>query len=157
MNERTTGHASEIVWVDELALDACWSYLETEPMGRVAFDLGGRPTILPVNHVVHGHSIVFRTEPSSPLGQLAVRQPVAFEVDAIAADRKTGWSVLVSGEIERLDEGAVARLSPARPEPWAPGARDLWLRVNPFSVTGRAIVRRQRQADGTFRPYMSPD
>ncbi len=126
-------------------------------MGRVAFDLDGRPTILPVNHVVHGRSVVIRTEPSSPLGQLAARQPVAFEVDAVAADRQTGWSVLISGEIERLDARAAARVAPAKPAPWAPGERDLWLRIVPSSMTGRAIGRHQRCVDGTFRPYMSAD
>ena len=157
MNEQPTRQTNEFVWVNELAFDTCWRFLEAEPMGRVAFDRGGRPMILPVNHVVHGHTIVFRTEPGSPLGELVARQPVAFEADAIAPDRRTGWSILISGEIERLDDDDKRRVRPSKPQPWAPGDRDVWLRIVPTTVTGRAICRRHRQLDGAARPSLSPD
>jgi hypothetical protein len=82
---------------------------------------------------------------------------VVFEADAVAADRKTGWSILVNGEIERLDDVAKLRERPSKPEPWAPGNRDVWLRVLPTTVTGRAICRRHSLIDGTFRSTLSPD
>jgi hypothetical protein len=110
-----------------------------------------------VNHVVDERSIVFRTDGASSLGTLAVGQPVAFEVDAFAEDRKTGWSVLVAGEVARVDARTRRRIEPLGPEPWAPGDRDDWIRIVPLSVTGRAISRRRRQPDGHFLPYMPPD
>jgi nitroimidazol reductase NimA-like FMN-containing flavoprotein (pyridoxamine 5'-phosphate oxidase superfamily) len=147
----------DVVWFDELPLITCWSSLESAKVGRVGFVRGGRPIILPVNHVVDGESIVFRTDPTSALGALAVGEPVAFEVDGMAPDHQTGWSVLVRGEVERVDDRARRRMGERGPEPWAPGDRDEWLRIVPSSVTGRAISRRQQLPDGTYLPYMRPD
>jgi hypothetical protein len=36
---------------------------------------------------------------------------------------------------------------PSTPQPWAPGDRDVWLRIVPTTVTGRANSRRHRQLD----------
>lgn len=147
----------DVVWFNELPLITCWGYLETAKVGRVGFVRGGRPVILPVNHVVDGQTIVFRTDPQSALGALAPREPVAFEVDGLAPDHRTGWSVLIHGEVERVDSRARQRMGDGGPEPWAPGDREEWLRIVPSTVTGRAISRRQQLADGTFLPYMRPD
>jgi nitroimidazol reductase NimA-like FMN-containing flavoprotein (pyridoxamine 5'-phosphate oxidase superfamily) len=159
MNEPATHEdaSGDVVWMSELELDTCWRLVEQQPVGRVAFIRGGRPMILPVNHVTDHHTIVFRTERNSPLGDLAAREPVAFEVDVASADRQTGWSVLVRGEAERIDAPAKRRIDAPGPQPWAPGDRDEWIRIVPSTITGRAISRRRRQSDGTFLPYMPAD
>ncbi len=147
----------DVVWFDELPPIRCWQYLETTAVGRIGFVHGGRPVVLPVNHVVDGESIVIRTESRSSIGSLATSEPVAFEVDGMAPDHRTGWSVLVHGEVERVDARTKRRLGDGAPEPWAPGVRDEWLRIVPSLVTGRSIARRQQLPDGTFLPYMRPD
>jgi uncharacterized protein len=152
----TGGAAPDIVWVSGLGVDTCWRLVAAEPVGRVGFVLDGRPVVLPVNHAVDDRTIVFRTDGASSLGRLAVGQPVTFEADAIAADRKTGWSVLISGDVERVDDRSRRRLATHGPDPWAPGDRDDWIRIKPRSVTGRAISRRRRQPSGSFLPYMPP-
>lgn len=100
---------------------------------------------------------MFRTDRSSPLGDLTAREPVAFEVDAAAADQQTGWSVLVRGEAERIAAPAQRRIDAPDPQPWAPGDRDKWIRIVPSTITGRAISRRRQRPDGTFLPYMPAD
>ena len=151
------GASSDVVWMSELEVDVCWRLVDQQPLGRVAFIRGGRPAVLPVNHVTDHRTIVFRTDRDSPLGDLVAREPVAFEVDAAAADQQTGWSVLILGETERVDKSAKRRVGAPGPQPWAPGERDEWIRIVPSTVTGRAISRRRRQADGTFLPYLPAD
>ena len=150
------GSAPDIVWVSGLGVDTCWRLVAAEPVGRVGFVLGGRPVVLPVNHAVDDRTIVFRTDGASSLGTLAVGQPATFEADAIAVDRKTGWSVLINGDVVRVDDRSRRRLATHGPDPWAPGDRDDWIRIMPRTVTGRAISRRRRQPSGTFLPYMPP-
>ena len=149
--------SDDIVWMSELDVSTCWRLVEQQPVGRVAFIRAGRPVILPVNHATDDETVVFRTARDSPLDELTARQPVAFEVDVAAADRQTGWSVLIAGEAERVDAPAQRRIGAPGPQPWAPGDRDEWIRIVPSTVTGRAISRRRRQPDGTLLPYMPAD
>ncbi len=41
--------------------------------------------------------------------------------------------------------------------PWAPGASDRWMLVEPTLVTGRAIQRHRNVPAGVRLPYMPPD
>ena len=91
-----------------------------------------------MNHVVDGRTIVFRTGATSPLGLLPSREPVRFEVDE--ASTSTGWSVLATGEIERVQAHAREQIDPA-PAPWAPGRVEAWMRIVPTSVTGVELTR----------------
>lgn len=125
----------------ELGMDECRSLLGTHGVGRNAVSTASGPVIVPVNYSVVGDAIVFRTA-SGTTPSLASGHQVAFEVDRIDDAFSTGWSVLVRGpartvtdpdEARRLDEQAYST-------PWAGGHRDLWVRVEPRSITGRRIT-----------------
>jgi nitroimidazol reductase NimA-like FMN-containing flavoprotein (pyridoxamine 5'-phosphate oxidase superfamily) len=65
--------------------EECLELLAGEPVGRVAYcDLHG-PVVLPVNHVLSGGSIWFRTSPDSELARhlrdAGPEAAVGFEVD----------------------------------------------------------------------------
>ena len=122
----------------EMTDDACWRHLDDTASGRVVLVHHGRPLDVPVNHVVDGRTIVFRTGAASPLGLLPSREPVRFEVDD--ASTSTGWSVLVAGEIERVEAHVRDQIDPA-PAPWAPGRVEAWMRIVPTSVTGLELTR----------------
>jgi uncharacterized protein len=151
------GTSGNVVWMTELDMNTCWRLTDQQPVGRVAFIHRGRPMVLPVNHVTDNRTIVFRTGRGSPLADLVAQEPVAFEVDAAAQDRQTGWSVLIIGETERIDLSGKRRIGAPGPQPWAPGDRDEWIRIVPSAITGRAISRRRRRSDGTLLPYMPAD
>ena len=147
-----------VVWVDDLDVDVCWKLLAAERIGRVGFVLDGEAIVLPVNHAVDGHTIVFRTGATAMLEGLAGGAIVAFEVDGADAEVETGWSVLVRGRADEVtDAGELARVAHLSLHPWAPGERGRWLRVVPTSVTGRAISRRRSEHEGDLLPYMPPD
>jgi hypothetical protein len=65
---------------------------------------------------------------------------VTFVVDEDDTSTSAGWSVLVSGEIERVAPHARDQIDPA-PAPWAPGRVEAWMRIVPASVTGREHTR----------------
>ncbi|MEU3243927.1 MULTISPECIES: pyridoxamine 5'-phosphate oxidase family protein [unclassified Streptomyces] len=125
----------------ELSRTECGDLLSTHGVGRLALPTATGPVIVPVNYSVVDGTIVFRTArgatPSLASGCL-----VAFEVDRIDDAFSQGWSVLVRGHAHRVtDLGERLRVADqAHSAPWAGGRRDLWVRIDPFAVTGRRIA-----------------
>ena len=121
----------------------CLELLATRPVGRVGVSVGALPAVLPVNFVVAGNRLVFRTAPGTKLGAALARSVVAFEVDAYHPAGEWGWSVLVQGvacEITDPDELAEVRALPLRP--WALGERAARFVCVPLTfVSGRAFGR----------------
>jgi nitroimidazol reductase NimA-like FMN-containing flavoprotein (pyridoxamine 5'-phosphate oxidase superfamily) len=120
----------------------CLHLLEQDRVGRVGVSDHGAPLILPVNYVLDGDAVVFRTAPGTKL-QAALRAPVAFEVDQIDRATRSGWSVVVRGVAEEVTSfsglGLVQRLESVSLEPWAPGEKGCLVRIIPRSITGRRI------------------
>ena len=100
------------------------------------------PEIYPVNFVVDGETIVFRTDPGSKLRGLERTPTVCFQADGSDLDDHTGWSVLVKGRATEVtapdDRRTVAALGL---EVWALGEKPHWIRIQPTEVTGRRIHR----------------
>lgn len=126
-----------------LPSDECMRLLAAEPVGRVAFVSEGEPMVLPVNHRVDGWTIVFRTDLGSKLRTALLRRPVAYEVDDYDTRTRTGWSVLVRGVADTVDDDdAIERLEHLGLTPWASGQdRPYWVRIRPEEVSGRRITR----------------
>jgi uncharacterized protein len=143
---------TSVVWVDDLVPEVCWRLVGEQPIGRLGFAADGLPRIYPVNHGVDGKSIVFRAGGNTAIGALSRGSPVVFEVDAADPAAETGWSVLVTGYLETIeDEVALRDVAALGVHPWAPG-KDRWIRLHPVAVSGRAISRR-RDLDGHLVPY----
>ena len=117
----------------------CRRLLATEEVGRVAFIDGGRPGVLPVTYGLFRGRPVFRTTGESVLGRVT-GQRVAFEVDRTDRDRREGWSVVVTGCAHAVVGQSVNLDGTAVVEPWPGGARDLYIALDPESITGRRIV-----------------
>jgi len=120
----------------------CFDLLEPGGIGRVGFTADGWVTMLPVNFAVSGKAIIFRTAPDTLLA-LHAGARLSFEVDHFDEARREGWSVLVLGHAHRVtDEDEVKHLEDVtRLEPWAPGARDVYVRIAPIQISGRHIQR----------------
>lgn len=117
----------------------CWARLGETGIGRVAMCSARGPVILPVNYLVDNGSLILRTAPYTQLA--AHSQKVAFEVDDFEPDVQRGWSVVIVGPAEAIDDPEeLAELrAPQRLEPWAPGSRNLFIRISARQVTGRDV------------------
>lgn len=119
-----------------LTPDACWALLRSEHLGRLAVVAPDGVDVFPVNYLVAGRSILFRSAPGTKLVDLTAEPLVAFEVDGVDGHHR--WSVVVRGAARRLgadDEitgtGVLGLASDV------PTEKDNYVRIEPRVVTGR--------------------
>ncbi len=109
-------------------------------VGRLAFVEARQPAILPVNYALSQDRVVFRTA-QGPKLEMALRgAQVAFEIDHVDDENRTGWSVLVRGRsdvVTHADQLAV--LAASGLTPWAEGDKSNWVMIEPEMVTGRRV------------------
>lgn len=139
MSESATDrHGLEVLPEEE-----CWRLLERAVVGRLAVVVAGRPRIFPVNHRVDERAIVFVSAPGTKLHQVLQQSgtPVAYEVDGVDEEFRSGWSVVAEGRGEAvLDEIEQARLDRLGIPAWADVLRDRrWIRVRVDAVSGRRL------------------
>jgi nitroimidazol reductase NimA-like FMN-containing flavoprotein (pyridoxamine 5'-phosphate oxidase superfamily) len=139
MSEHPTDHAG----LEILPFEACLQLLASVPVGRVGFFADGEVVVLPVNHVVDGQDVVFRTGRGSKLSAAEVQDLVTFEVDEYDEQTRSGWIVVVTGRAEVVyEEVEVERLSRRGLHPWVSAVEHpFWIRVRPTAVSGRQTPR----------------
>jgi transcriptional regulator with XRE-family HTH domain len=118
----------------------CYELLSAGGIGRVVFDTIDGPVVLPVNFGMAGHAVVLRTGADTELAaRLDCR--VAFEVDRLDEAMSQGWSVLLVGHATEVKKEEQIRRLEARTQvqPWAGGARDVYVQIHPHRVSGRRI------------------
>lgn len=129
-------------WLEELSFDECVLLLASSGIGRLGVVVDGTPEIFPVNHTVDTVTgcIVFPTNNRTKL-QAALHWPnVSFEVDGLEADGRSGWSVMVVGRAELVEDlGEQVRAAAHRFVLWGTGPNTVWVRIVPERVTGRRI------------------
>lgn len=123
----------------ELSEPECKELLRAQRIGRVAWCDADGPTMLPVNYRSDGDQVVFRTSPHTALARDFSPGPAAFEVDAFDDFTQSGWSVLVRGRAELLERDSLPP-DDQRPEPWAEGTRNVYVRIAADRVTGRRVM-----------------
>ncbi|WP_029089249.1 pyridoxamine 5'-phosphate oxidase family protein [Brevibacterium album] len=122
--------------IEVLSADACWTLLRTAAVGRLAVLAEGGPDIFPVNYVVDGGTVVFRTGAGGKLTAALGTAPVAFEADGSEGGR--AWSVVLKGRAEQVrgTEGLLDTLG-LRLHPWQAGEKGRFVRIAPSELSGR--------------------
>jgi uncharacterized protein len=125
-----------------LPLEDCLRLLGSVAVGRIGFKVDGEMVVLPVNHVVDGQSVAFRTAIGSKLSAAEGQSHVVFEADDYDAGRRAGWSVVINGNAQVVYEDAeIGALDRLGLDSWADEAdRPFWIRIRPASVSGRLIA-----------------
>ncbi|WP_326599152.1 helix-turn-helix domain-containing protein [Streptomyces sp. NBC_01803] len=128
----------------KLAPDECYDLVALHAVGRVAVTTPEGPAIIPVNYGLVDGAVAFRTMPGAGPSFAPDAAETPFEVDALDEAQGVGWSVLLVGPAREVtDPAEIARLAEATPtEPWAPGDRDLWVRLRPSRATGLRVYLR---------------
>lgn len=119
----------------ELHPEESWEFLRAHEFGRIAFHLLDEVHIVPINYVVDGHRLIFRTAPGSKLLGLKMNADVAFESDEIDGEHAT--SVVARGTAHELsgERASVAEQLPLRPWVDTPKMRVVAIEVT--EITGR--------------------
>jgi uncharacterized protein len=124
----------------------CEEPLQSQSVGRVAWQAADGPQILPVTYAWHEGTIIFRTSPYGVLSELIRPTEVALEIDEIDQNNHRGWSVVVQGRAQGVAEpDQLARMWTAGGVvPWASGIRNVFIQVTPHKVSGRVVAARSR-------------
>lgn len=110
-------------------------------VGRLAFADDYNPdwpTILPVNYVCVDGDIYIRTFEGSKLFAALRRQRVAFEIDDVDVDVRSGWSVVVIGPLDIVRGDYPSAVHSLRP--WASTTPEYVIRLRPQQITGREVI-----------------
>ena len=122
--------------ITPLTEDTAWGYLDSAEVGRLATALGEQPDIFPVNYVVDGQSVVFRTAEGTKLAEIVLNKQVAFEADMW--DEKGGWSVVLRGKAERItDPDELERVEKLPLRPFVDTVKTNFMRISAGKITGR--------------------
>lgn len=113
-----------------------------QQVGRLVVSLPGEPAVFPLNFVVDGDAVVFRTQTGTKLTAIT-RSLVTFEVDDIDGSGQ-GWSVSFQGlaqEVINADPAPLReRMAGTAVDTWPGGNRPHVVRITPYRVEGTAWV-----------------
>jgi uncharacterized protein len=120
----------------------CQQLLESQSIGRVAWQAADGPQILPVTYACHDGTIIFRTSPYGVLSELVRPTDVALEIDELHQESRRGWSVVVQGRAQGVAEPdqLVRMWTVGGVVPWASGIRNVFIQIIPHRITGRALA-----------------
>jgi nitroimidazol reductase NimA-like FMN-containing flavoprotein (pyridoxamine 5'-phosphate oxidase superfamily) len=128
----------------ELRRDECLRLLSAATTGRVVVvrPVENLPVIRPVNYAFDeaSQSVVFRCIPGTKFASLMRASRAWFEIDDIDADRRAGWSVIVSGVTEVVTHHMeIRRLDTIGVDSWVAGKDAEWVRIRARVVSGRRL------------------
>ncbi|GEJ98778.1 pyridoxamine 5'-phosphate oxidase family protein [Streptomyces sp. NPDC003388] len=126
----------------ELGRHECERLLGTAPVGRIVHTRQALPAVVPVNFSLDDDgAVLLRTSAASEMAHAVDGSVVAFEADAVDADARSGWSVVVTGRARVVTDPAEAeRLDRIGPCSWVPSPDEIFVRIEPELVTGRELV-----------------
>jgi nitroimidazol reductase NimA-like FMN-containing flavoprotein (pyridoxamine 5'-phosphate oxidase superfamily) len=133
--------------IEDLEDDECLALIAGGGIGRIAYTSRFGPAVLPVNYVWRDGAVVFRTAANGPLdedlrtGIANADYKVAFEIDSIDQAAQQGWSVLIQGPAHHVTGAEEDAARETGVESWAPGDRELFVRIVPSRITGRRVGR----------------
>jgi uncharacterized protein len=126
--------------LETLDHEECRRLLGSTTVGRLAYCTDGGPRILPMNYTLVSEAVIFRTGMDTDAAHQLFDHPIAFEVDQVDEFLQTGWSVLVVGNAQPLDEAALLLLDLGQtPQPWPEGRRSLVVQLPLTMMTGRRV------------------
>lgn len=123
--------------VSRLDDEECWSFLRSQELGRMAFNLGGEVHIVPINYAVDGRALLFRTAPGEKLLSVVLGTSVAFEVDQFTEDEAR--SVVVRGRARLLEEDEAHRADLVPLRPWIGTEKYDVVELLPQALSGRVF------------------
>ena len=118
----------------------CLALLAGRPVGRLVFTHRALPDVIPVNYRLDGENLLIRLGSGSVAATATRDAVVAFEVDDIDLEARTGWSVTVVGRAHEVtDPAELQRVQTLGLSSWVADPRDHYVVVAAEKVTGRRL------------------
>lgn len=125
--------------IEYLTEDEAVKLAGTVPVGRVVYSRYAMPAVHLVNFKLDGRDVVFKTRRGAKFGAAVADTVIAFEVDQIDEDTRSGWTVTLTGRSSLVTSPAEKeRLAGLDIDPWLPD-REYFIKVRTQVVTGRRI------------------
>lgn len=126
--------------VHEISEAESLKLLSVFEFGRIAFNVGNRLEVFPINYHAEGREITFRTAPGTKLAGVLLADDVVFEIDNIGV--REAWSVVAHGKARRLETSSEVEAASALPiYPLIPTVKREFVRIDLTSVSGRRFHR----------------
>jgi uncharacterized protein len=126
--------------LETLDRQECRRLLSSMRIGRLGYCTEAGPRVLPMNYTLVADTLIFRTGMETEAARHLTAGPIAFEVDQADEFLETGWSVLVVGNAEPLDQTSLLFLGLTQsPRPWPEGTRSLVMQLPLTTITGRRV------------------
>lgn len=126
--------------LQNLSRETCMELLGGSVVGRVAVSARALPAVFPVNYALRGSQIVFRTAADGVLARACDQSVVGFEIDELASDGRSGWSVLVVGLARLLDGSEALRANELNLISAPDGGRNQFVAISLGQISGRVIA-----------------
>lgn len=112
--------------------------MSTKNFGRLVVRRKDDMDLFPLNYVVDGGRIIFRTAEGSKLFSLTLNDDVLFESDDVDQETHKAWSVIVKGTARALTSTKEIEEADRLPlKPWLPTLKYNYVEIRPMSVSGR--------------------
>ena len=124
------------------ALDesACWNLLPRARIGRLAWtDPDGRIMVVPVNFGLDDRTVIIRTGDTALLDAARARSRCAFQAEDLEPGLRSGWTILVDGQLTVADAATTERLGQLV-DPWLREPRPHVLVITATQATGRTLA-----------------
>ena len=129
----------EFPHLERLTRAECRQLLPSATVGRLAVPTPNFPTVEPVSFAVVEGELVVAVRAGSAGDAVAAGTTLSFEADVLDPVRHRGWSVVVSGPVEDLDDDVAAVVRPQL-GPWPAADADRLLLIRSDRVTGQRVV-----------------
>ena len=140
MSDVTTSSPEPVL--EELGRQECLELLATQSIGRLAVADHGHypPHIVPVNFVLDGDRVVFRSDWGLKFRlSVLAEHSVSFEVDHLDPEGRLAWSVVVQGRVDLLAQDEVDASAQAPNLRPLVGELRQWIQIVPYVITGRKL------------------
>jgi len=113
--------------------------LQQERIGRLGLSVGSLPVILPVNYVVDGATILFRSEEGEKTHAAEQGSVACLEIDWIDRFEHDGWSVMATGRLAIVPPERAEAYARFPLVPWALRGENRLIELGIELLSGRSI------------------
>jgi len=133
--------------LEVLDKSSCLRLLGSAHVGRVGFSSGALPVVLPVNFVLIGDTIVFRSEDGVKTRAAHDAVVACFEVDGFDGLIHNGWSVLATGRLREVDNPEELQRAERLPlASWMSNGMDHYIELGIELLSGRRLRDRSERS-----------